>query len=542
MLGNCPALCLLGCLLCPGPVGAAAADGRADEQKLEQAGVKTDGTSLLEFFRRRTVRADQQRVTELIRQLGNKSFPAREKASTVLTSFGAKAVPQLRQASHNPDAEVRRRAADCLRAIDNRAAPGLVAAAARQLARRKPAGAAAALLDFLPAVMDETTTGEIFNAIAAVATREGKPEPVLLRAVTDASPLRRAAAAVALRRSDRQAVRGLLRDADAGVRLHAALGLVAAGDRDAVPVLIGLFDTLPRQRLWQVEDVLYRLAGDKAPPMAPGTDAAARQAFRDAWLAWWRDRGARTDLAVLHRNPYRDHTLLVLLDEGQVVELDAADKVHFKIDKLSFPLDVQGLPGERVLVAEHGGNRVTERLRDGTILWQHSVDEPLVAQRLANGNTFIASKARLLEVDRGGKEVFSYARPDGAPFMRALKLADGTIACVTQEQQYLRLDATGKELSRFAVQVFTFGGRLDVQPDGRVLIPQMYQHKVVEYDARGKTVREFRVRQPIVAARLANGNTLITSMSDNRAVEFDLAGKQVWQYKANTRVTRAYRR
>jgi len=210
---------------------------------------------------------------------------------------------------------------------------------------------------------------------------------------------------------------------------------------------------------------------------------------------------------------------------------------------------VQSLPGERVLIAEHGANRVTERLRDGTILWQQKAAEPLVAQRLANGNTFIACRTHLTEVDRDGREVLWYARPgnENEEFMRARKLSDGTTAVVVQargrgEQHYLRLDAAGKELSRFAVNVHTFGGRLDVQPDGRVLIPEIYEQRVVEYDTKGKSVREFAVTQPIAATRLPNGNTLITSMTEKRAVELDLAGKMVWQYKANTRVTRAYRR
>jgi hypothetical protein len=46
-----------------------------------------------------------------------------------------------------------------------------------------------------------------------------------------------------------------------------------------------------------------------------------------------------------------------------------------------------------------------------------------------------------------------------------------------------------------------------------------------------------------VATRLPNGNTLVTSMSPQRgAVELDPAGKEVWSYKADSRVTRAYRR
>jgi len=90
--------------------------------------------------------------------------------------------------------------------------------------------------------------------------------------------------------------------------------------------------------------------------------------------------------------------------------------------------------------------------------------------------------------------------------------------------------------------VQTSGGRIDVQPDGRVLIPLLGENRVVEYDPTGKPLREFRVGQPIAALRLANGNTLITSMNEKRAVEFDPAGKVVWDYRANTRLNRAWRR
>ncbi|MBI1915365.1 MAG: HEAT repeat domain-containing protein [Planctomycetes bacterium] len=559
----CCVFCVLSCLLPGRGAGFQPADPSAgwkpaprglvaDEQRLQHAGVRSDGTSLLAFFRKRTARVGQDAVRALVRQLSVRSFASRERAAKTLVERGASAVPQLLQATQSPDAEVRRRAVECLRQIDQNTVPALVASAARLLADRKPPGAAEALLDFLPAVTDETAREAVFSAVIALAVRDGRPDEAVTRALSDEAPLRRAAAAVALCRAGvkekRGAVRRLLDDVDPMVRLHVGLALVDAGEKDAVPVLIRLLGTLPRSRLWRTEDVLYRLAGDRAPAVALGEDEEAHGALRAAWLAWWRDHGKETDLAGLHVEPFRDWTLLVLLDEGRVLELDSDDKVRFKIDMLALPLDVQSLPGERVLVAEHGANRVTERLRDGTVLWQVRADEPLVAQRLSNGNTFIACKTHLAEVDRDGRAVFRYARPAGnEQFMRARKLPDGTIAAVVQarlrgEQYYVRLDPSGKELARFAVSVYTFGGRLDVQPDGRVLIPQMYDNRVVEYDAQGKSVREFPILQPIAATRLANGNTLITSMLEKRAVEFDLAGKVVWEYKATTRVTRAYRR
>jgi HEAT repeat protein len=540
--------CCLLCLVAGLSVGRAAPPkiAEADEKRLLAAGLKTDGQALLEFFRKRTVQAGPDRVRLLIKDLGARSFNTRERASKELIALGARSVPDLQKALESTDAEVRRRAENGLQAIKNAADPALVAAVARALVVRKPTGAAGVLIEFLPGVLDAAARDALLAAVADVGIQDGKADPAVLRALEDREPLCRAAAATALARSGVKEllarVRPLLEDRDPLVRLHVSLALVRQGERAAVPVLIGLFDGLPRTQLVHAEDLLYRLAGDRAPSVALGSDAKSRRAFRDAWLAWWRTTGAKTDLAVLKKTGFQDHTLIVLLDEGQIIELDPDDKVRFRIKEVAFPLDVQYLPGERILVAEYGGNKVTERLRDGTVLWEVKADGPLVAQRLPNGNTFIVCKTHLSEVDRNGREVFWYARPQGEDFMRARKLPDGGIACVTNRQLFLRLTPEGKEVARFPVQVHTFGGRLAVLPNGNVLIPQMYQNKVIEYDGEGKVVRDFSVSEPIVATRLPNGNTLVTSMSEKRAVEFDLAGKMVWEYKADTRVTRAYRR
>src|SRR5262249_35143748 len=155
---------------------------------------------------------------------------------------------------------------------------------------------------------------------------------------------------------------------------------------------------------------------------------------------------------------------------------------------------------------------------------------------------FIATRNELLEVDRTGRAVFTYSRPGGESFMKAQKLPNGDIACVTQlgVARFLRLDRNGKELKSFGVQVSTSGGRVDVLPNGNVLIPEMMNNRVVEYDAEGKAVREAAVPQPIAAVGLPNGHWLVTSMNQRRAVELDRKGKEVWQYRSNTRVTRAF--
>jgi hypothetical protein len=469
----------------------------------------------------------------------------RENASAQLTALGSLAAQPLKDALSHPDLEVQRRAEDCLRQIH---IDSVAFAATRLVAQRKPAGAAEVLLAYLPVAEGESVGEEVRSALAAVAVRDGKADPALAAALADGkSALRRGAAAEALAKAGTAdqlpAVRALLKDPDPAVRLRVGLALAPLKEKEAVAALIDLLAELPPEQLWKVEDLLYFLAEDKAPRLPPGDDAESRRKVRDAWAAWWKEHGAGVDLGRLaKRPPVLGHTLVVLLDAKKVIDLDAANKPRFQITDLEFPLDAQALPGDRVLVAEHGANRVTERTRDGKVVWQKDAEEPLAAQRLPGGNTFIATRTRLLEVDAAGKEVFSHSPPPGELIMKAQKLPNGDIACVTSGQRFLRLDARGKELLRFPVAVQTYGGKIDVLPSGRVLVPLMSSNKVVEYDVQGRPVWEVPVEQPIAAVRLPNGNTLVTTYNQFRAVELDPRGRQVWQYETNTRVTRAFRR
>src|SRR5262249_40231782 len=150
-----------------------------------------------------------------------------------------------------------------------------------------------------------------------------------------------------------------------------------------------------------------------------------------------------------------------------------------------------------------------------------SVQMPLAAQRLPNGNTFIATQAQYLEVDPGGKEVMSRQLPSGEAIMKAQMLENGEIACITSSSRFVRLDSAGKEIQSMPVNVHTSGGRIDVLPSGHVLVPEMRNNRVAEYDMEGKVVWQVPFNQPIAAVRLSNGNTLVTAYNLPRAVELD---------------------
>jgi len=173
----------------------------ADEKVLKDAKQATAGPGLLDFFRKQTLTdADLAKLKTLIKNLGDDSFQVREKASDELTARGAAAWSLLRQATKNDDAEISRRAQLCLDKITSEFGAPITAAAARLLAFQKPEGTAEVLLAYLPFSPDETVASEIRVALALVGMRDGKPDPILVKALEDKDPLRRAAVAAVLGR------------------------------------------------------------------------------------------------------------------------------------------------------------------------------------------------------------------------------------------------------------------------------------------------------------------------------------------------------
>ena len=92
----------------------------------------------------------------------------------------------------------------------------------------------------------------------------------------------------------------------------------------------------------------------------------------------------------------------------------------------------------------------------------------------------------------------------------------------------VRLDASGKEVKNFRLQAVTNFGN-EILPDGGVIVPIMYQNKVVAYDPDGKVLWEAQAIQPTSAFRLPNGNTLVTSQQQpqGRTYELDKTGKLI---------------
>jgi HEAT repeat protein len=532
-----------------------------DEKTLRDVGVGTDGPGALDYFRKRTLKeANPKQVEKLIRQLGDDEFTIREKAFTALGNLGAAATEGLKTAENSPDAEIKQRVLDLKQRIEAKAEPAIQAAAARAIARLKPAGAAEVVLAYLPFAVDQGVVDELCKGLAAVAVRDGKADPAIVRALADKAPIKRAAAGEALARSATGQpladARALLHDPDPGVRLRVALALVPKKEKEVVPVLIDLLADLEPEQSWQAEEVLLRLAGDKAPQVATGSDPAARKVARDAWRDWYGKHKAEVNLAKLEEpDALLGYTLIVQQNfnrmaairrvAGEVLELKADKKtVNFRFEVPTYPVDAVVSGPNRVLVAEYQGGRVTERDFKGNVVWEvQTGGNPIGVQKLPNGNVFVVTQNRLAEYDRNKKEVFSHQRPQH-DLVRGRKLRNGEVALLTNTGQFMRLDAKGRNvLKTFNVTpLHTPFGSMDVLPNGHVLIPDFQRHRVVEYDADGKETKAFNVQWPCSATRLPNGNTLVTSQNNRRIVEFNRNGQEEWSHTCDGNVFNARRR
>jgi HEAT repeat protein len=287
----------------------AASSAEGEEALLHDAGLPSDGAALTAFFQARA-RLDLNggQLRQLLARLGDDDKTQRAAATTELLGLGSLALQALRQGANDIDhPDLAARAARCLPWLEGPSSRKLLIAAARLLGQRKPEGAAAALLAYLPFADDAEVVAAVNAALAALAASKGKTEPALLRGLEDRMGVRRAAAGVALCRGappdQAREVRKLLKDPVPSVRQRAALALAQAKDAEAIPILIDLLVEVSAEQRQPIEDCLKQLAGEWAPTLHfSSDDEITRIIRRDAWASWWCCTDGRKLLATLEKH------------------------------------------------------------------------------------------------------------------------------------------------------------------------------------------------------------------------------------------------
>lgn len=186
------------------------------------------------------------------------------------------------------------------------------------------------------------------------------------------------------------------------------------------------------------------------------------------------------------------------------------------------------------------------------------------------GHTFVVYYRGIVELDRGGKEVWRFRREG---LRAAYRLPDATVLAVDSVRKKLLVvrqdggivwehatggkhlfhaapqrDGTtwtscvGDDSGGFAARIDRKGGILEKRSlawpltiqglrDGRLLANQHQAREICEIDRSGRTVWSWKSDgEAYSVARLANGNTLIGRAHD--VVEVDRDGRRVWECRS----------
>jgi len=523
-----------------------------DEKLLRDNKIEPVESALLKYFADRTLSEErQQHFRNLIKAMGTNTYVVRERATKQLIKEGPSVLAFLKEAEFDANVELSRRARNCLDEIRGSSNNAIPIAAAHLLARpaskldQSPSEAIRALLGYIPFADDDTVEEEILTCMTLLCLRESKIEPELLKALSDPSPTRRGAAAYVLgyvgTKDQVAKLPAMLEDAQPAVRLRAAQGLIAARDKIALPSLVNLLTTVPGPLLTRVEEVLHRVAEDKGPsePIVAASSESREKAAK-AWGNWLDANQAKIDLTNLNdRESYLGLITVAEYDnqvgqiQGQVWEgsLGSTTKRWNFSNGVMGAMDAQTLPNGRILVAENNANRITERDTKGEIKWEYRTpNNPIVCQRLPNGNTFIASYNMVMEIKPDRTEAYKLTPGPQFYIFSAHKARNGNVVAITAQGQIIEMETpSGKQVNTTQAQTQGNWCSVELQPNGNYLVASLSNNMVREIDRKGTEVWSKPFPGVFRATRLPNGNVLVASMNTKEVAEMDRAGNIRWR-------------
>ncbi len=280
-----------------------------DESILKHFKQPSDTTSLLAYLNDRSASDDDLlAIPDLINQLGDDRYARRQSASKKLLTLGLLSFEPLRSALSDKDAERAQGAQKNLQAMDRRThTVSLPPVIIRMLMQRKPPELLAALLRYLPCTTDPEVEEELYYNIEELAVVKRRVDPLLVSALDDKVPARRAVAGCIVARCgtehQRKAAEELLRDFDPYVRLRTAQGFLAGCRTVGISTLIELLDRKPIALAWQAEELLIWAAGEKAPEQLVWSGGETAKAARNAWETWWKKAETTFDPKALSEQP-----------------------------------------------------------------------------------------------------------------------------------------------------------------------------------------------------------------------------------------------
>jgi acetyl esterase/lipase len=209
------------------------------------------------------------------------------------------------------------------------------------------------------------------------------------------------------------------------------------------------------------------------------------------------------------------HVLFTVNPQKKVVELDADHKeVWTYSEGLQHPIAAQRLGNGNTLISDARLGKVIEVTPDKQVVWKYeSADLANMRSRNAHrtdaGTTLIAVEAegKLIEVDKVGKIVWEWQAPNGKNrrLYMGRRLANGnTVMSLSAPGEVVEVNAAGKIVRSIggadpAIQMGWTSG-FTFLPNGSMLINDYTGRRIIEVDAKGKVVNEWRTGSRTIAS------------------------------------------
>jgi sugar lactone lactonase YvrE len=207
--------------------------------------------------------------------------------------------------------------------------------------------------------------------------------------------------------------------------------------------------------------------------------------------------------------------LFTINPQKKVVEIDADRKeVWTYSEGLEHPIAAQRLANGNTLISDAKLGKVVEVTPDKKVVWKY--ENPKLADmrsrnahRTDRDTTLIAieAEARLIEVDRAGKIIWQWQAPNGdkRKLYQGRRLANGnTVVSLADPGEIVEVDPAGNVVRSLGGkdQSLQFGwvSGFALLPDGGMLINDYTGRRIVEVDAKGKLVNEWRTGSRTIAS------------------------------------------
>ncbi|MDP9171920.1 MAG: alpha/beta hydrolase fold domain-containing protein [Acidobacteriota bacterium] len=209
------------------------------------------------------------------------------------------------------------------------------------------------------------------------------------------------------------------------------------------------------------------------------------------------------------------HVLFTINPQKKVVEIDAGQKEVWSYSEgLEHPIAAQRLANGNTLIGDARLGRLVEVTPDKRVVWKYE-NADLANMRSRNshrtdqGTTLIAIEAegKLIEVDQAGKTVWQWQAPNGAnrKLYQGRRLANGnTVMSLSDPGEVVEVDPSGRIVRSIggtdpAIQLGWVSG-FTFLPEGGMLLNDYTGRRIIEVDAKGKSVNEWRTGSRTIAS------------------------------------------